>query len=176
MRYSGDSLFNKQHAFITETVTERDYLYPEKTKEKIKAVKISGLKNPMFVLIASQFQSFSFYKDYMRKYNMSYKHKYEIMYNDFFFFLSLLPDTDYKYINYDINFYKNVITNNNSVFRNDIDFLYRLYRIFFIKYFTICIFDFSLHKQSERLSNVLLMQGPSFIKSLFDIKFCKKQS
>lgn len=106
---------------------------------------------------------------------MSYKHKYEIMYNDFFFFLSLLPDTDYKYINYDINFYKNVITNNNSVFRNDIDFLYRLYRIFFIKYFTICIFDFSLHKQSERLSNVLLMQGPSFIKSLFDIKFCKNK-
>ncbi len=64
-KYSGDSLFSKQHAFITETVTQRDFLYPEKNKEQIKAVKISGLKNPMFVLIASQFQSFSFYKDYM---------------------------------------------------------------------------------------------------------------
>lgn len=72
MKYSGDSLFNKQHAFITETVTQRDFLYPEKTKEKIKAVKISGLKNPMFVLIASQFQSFSFYKDYMTVLDKNY--------------------------------------------------------------------------------------------------------
>ncbi len=64
-KYSGDSLFGKQHVFLTETVTQRDFLYPEKNKEQIKAVKISGLKNPMFVLIASQFQSFSFYKDYM---------------------------------------------------------------------------------------------------------------
>jgi hypothetical protein len=64
-RYSSDSLFGKQHVFITETVTQRDFLFPEKNKEQIKAVKISGLKNPSFVLIASQFQSFSFYKDYM---------------------------------------------------------------------------------------------------------------
>jgi len=117
----------------------------------------------------------TFYKHYMRKYNASYKHKYEIMYNDFFFFLSLLPDTDYKYINDNINFYKIIITNNNSVFRNDIDFLYRLYRVFFIKYFTICIFDYGLHKQSERLSNILLMQGPSFIKSLVNVKFYKNK-
>jgi hypothetical protein len=65
MKFSGDSLFGKQHVFLTETVTQRDFMFPEKNKEQIKAVKISGLKNPMFVLIASQFQSFSFYKDYM---------------------------------------------------------------------------------------------------------------
>lgn len=69
---SADSLFEKQHLFITETVTQRDYLYPEKNKEQIKAVKISGLKNPMFVLIASQFQSFSFYKDYMKVLDKNY--------------------------------------------------------------------------------------------------------
>ncbi len=67
-----DSLFDKQHVFITETVTQRDFLYPEKNKEQIKAVKISGLKNPMFVLIASQFQSFSFYKDYMKVLDKNY--------------------------------------------------------------------------------------------------------
>lgn len=71
-RYSSDSLFNKQHVFITETVTQRDFSYPEKNKEQIKAVKISGLKNPMFVLIASQFQSFSFYKDYMTVLDKNY--------------------------------------------------------------------------------------------------------
>jgi len=69
---SSDSLFDKQHVFITETVTQRDFLYPEKNKEQIKAVKISGLKNPMFVLIASQFQSFSFYKDYMKVLDKNY--------------------------------------------------------------------------------------------------------
>lgn len=68
----GDSLFNKQHLFVTETVTQRDFLFPEKNKEQIKAVKISGLKNPMFVLIASQFQSFSFYKDYMKVLDKNY--------------------------------------------------------------------------------------------------------
>ena len=60
-----DSLFDSQHIFLTETVTQRDYLYPEKNKEEVKAARISGLKSPQFVLIASQFQSFSFYKDYL---------------------------------------------------------------------------------------------------------------
>ena len=40
-----------------------------------------------------------FYKHYMKKYKQSYKHKYNIIYNDLFFFLSLLPDTDYANIN-----------------------------------------------------------------------------
>lgn len=67
-----DSLFNSQFLFLTETVTERSYLKPEKTKEKIKALKVSGLKNPQFVLIASQFQSFSFYKDYLKVLDKNY--------------------------------------------------------------------------------------------------------
>lgn len=67
-----DSLFNTQYLFLTETVTERSYLRPEKTKEKIKALKVSGLKNPQFVLIASQFQSFSFYKDYLKVLDKNY--------------------------------------------------------------------------------------------------------
>lgn len=67
-----DSIFNTQFLFLTETVTERSYLKPEKTKEKIKALKVSGLKNPQFVLIASQFQSFSFYKDYLKVLDKNY--------------------------------------------------------------------------------------------------------
>lgn len=69
---SADSLFERQHLFITETVTQRDFLFPDRNKEKIQAVKISGLKNPMFTLIASQFQSFSFYKDYMTVLDKNY--------------------------------------------------------------------------------------------------------
>ena len=69
---SSDSLFNTQYLFLTETVTERSYLKPERTKEKITALKVSGLKNPQFVLIASQFQSFSFYKDYLKVLDKNY--------------------------------------------------------------------------------------------------------
>lgn len=117
----------------------------------------------------------TFYTNYMRKYNMSYKHKYDIIYNDFFFFLSLLPDTDYRHINDHVDFYSLIVTGNNSVLQNDIYFLYRLYKGFFIKYFTIYKFNYGLYKQSDRLTSVLLMQGPSFISSLVDIKFCKNK-
>jgi hypothetical protein len=106
---------------------------------------------------------------------MSYKHKYDIIYNDFFFFLSLLPDTDYRHINDHVDFYSLIVTRNNSVLQKDIYFLYRLYKVFFIKYFTIYKFNYGLHKQCERLTSVLLMQGPSFISSLIGIKFCKNK-
>ena len=47
--------------------------------------------------------------------------------------------------------------------------------MFFIKYFTIYKFNYGLNKQCERLTSVLLMQGPSFISSLVDVKFCKNK-
>lgn len=97
----GDSLFEKQHLFITETVTQRDFLYPEKNKEQIKAVKISGLKNPMFVLIASQFQSFSFYKDYMKVMDKSYLSPISVgSTNKYFFSLedTLLQNNDSVFV------------------------------------------------------------------------------
>jgi hypothetical protein len=117
----------------------------------------------------------TFYRDYMRKYNATYKHKYNTMYNNLFFFLSLLPDTDYRRINDHIGFYKIIVANNNSVLQNDLELLYRIYRLFFIKYFTIYKFHYGLHKHSERLASVLLMQGPEFIAELVYVKFCKNK-
>lgn len=113
----------------------------------------------------------TFYNHYIRQYNSSYKHKYTILYNDLFFFLSLLPDTDYRHINYHVDFYKIVISNDKSVLLTDIQDLYRLYRVFFIKYFTIYRFDYRLYKQCERLTSVLLMQGPEFLSNIVTVKF-----
>jgi hypothetical protein len=60
-----DSIFKSMNLFMTESVTERIFLYPDLNNEVIKASKVSGFKNPQFVLLASQFQSFSFYTDYI---------------------------------------------------------------------------------------------------------------
>ncbi|MDQ3191339.1 MAG: DUF5686 and carboxypeptidase regulatory-like domain-containing protein, partial [Bacteroidota bacterium] len=54
----------KQHLFLMESVSERNYLNGL-NNEKIIASRVSGLKNPSFTLLATQMQSFSFYGDYI---------------------------------------------------------------------------------------------------------------
>jgi len=58
-----EAFFSKQHIFLTETVSERKFLYPDKNQEKVIASRSSGLKQPYFLLLATQLQSFSFYSD-----------------------------------------------------------------------------------------------------------------
>ncbi|MCG8412061.1 MAG: DUF5686 and carboxypeptidase regulatory-like domain-containing protein [Bacteroidales bacterium] len=52
------------HLFLIESLAERKYLKPNKYKEKVIATKISGIKDPIFSVIASQSQSFSFYNEF----------------------------------------------------------------------------------------------------------------
>ena len=59
------NLLDSQHLFMMESITERKFRYPDNNKEVVMAQRISGLKNPGFVLITSQLQSISFYKDYI---------------------------------------------------------------------------------------------------------------
>ena len=51
----------KQHLFLIETVSERYYEKPNKNYEKILASRVSGFTIPTFIVLATQFQSFSFY-------------------------------------------------------------------------------------------------------------------
>jgi len=57
-----ENIFKNQHLFVMESVSERSYQRPDKNYEKVIGTKVSGLKDPFFVMIATQFQSFSFYK------------------------------------------------------------------------------------------------------------------
>ncbi|MDD3860093.1 MAG: DUF5686 family protein, partial [Bacteroidales bacterium] len=57
--------FDSQHIFITESVTERRFKHPDNNKEEVLAHRMSGLQNPGFTLLTTQFQSFSFYKDFI---------------------------------------------------------------------------------------------------------------
>jgi len=63
--FSVREFFEEQHIFLTESVTERRFRYPDNNKEEVLAHRMSGLQNPGFTLLTSQFQSFSFYKDFV---------------------------------------------------------------------------------------------------------------
>lgn len=56
---------DRNHLFLSESVTLRNYRYKGLNKEKVLASRVSGLKTPLFTLLATQFQSFSFYKDHI---------------------------------------------------------------------------------------------------------------
>ena len=60
-----DSITSTQHLFLTEAVTERKFRYPDNSSETVLAQKVSGLKTPSFTILASQFQSISFYNNYV---------------------------------------------------------------------------------------------------------------
>ncbi|OFX89973.1 MAG: hypothetical protein A2W99_08575 [Bacteroidetes bacterium GWF2_33_16] len=62
--YTIDRKLEQQHLLIMETVNEKKFKYPYKASEQIIASKVSGFSDPIFSLIASQIQSFSFYNDY----------------------------------------------------------------------------------------------------------------
>ena len=54
---------DSQHLFLMESISERNYKNPSKINEKVIASRVSGLKEPSFVLLANQLQSFSFYDE-----------------------------------------------------------------------------------------------------------------
>lgn len=59
----GLKFLEKQHIFLTETASQLDYKRPNSVSETIIATRMSGLKNPIFTLMSSQMQSFSFYEN-----------------------------------------------------------------------------------------------------------------
>ncbi len=57
------NLLQKQHIMLSENVYERRYRNGRYT-DNVEATRFSGMKNPQFAMLASQMQSFSFYRDY----------------------------------------------------------------------------------------------------------------
>ncbi len=54
---------DNHHLFVAESLTERKYRRPGRDQETILANRFSGLKNPRFLTVASQFQPLAFYQD-----------------------------------------------------------------------------------------------------------------
>ncbi len=67
-RTSGDAnslrmmeVLDERHVFIMESVTERKFQFPNISNETVMANRVSGLENPMFTMLATELQPFSFY-------------------------------------------------------------------------------------------------------------------
>ena len=63
--YQFQQAMKRHYFFITESVTERKHIPPNKSFENVIANRFSGLSNPAFSMIASEFQPFSYYSDYV---------------------------------------------------------------------------------------------------------------
>jgi len=80
---TGDSAKNKRekqirkfadrnHLFISESYTERKYVKPNLSHETVLANRMSGVKDPVFAFLATDFQPFSFYKDFIPLLTVNY--------------------------------------------------------------------------------------------------------
>jgi len=63
--YRMTQYFRARDLFLSESVSEKIFRAPDISQEQIVATRTSGVLNPVFLLLSSQFQSFSFYNDYI---------------------------------------------------------------------------------------------------------------
>jgi len=122
-----------------------------------------------------------FTKDYMKY--ISYKHKFNILFNNLFTFLVLLPENtnNNENNNGDLDFYEMISTQflNNydkSLITNDIRFVYNLYKTFFVYYLIGNLTDDispRLFNLSTNLSSLIMLQGPDFINNFTIVNFKK---
>ncbi|GET32349.1 membrane protein [Prolixibacter bellariivorans] len=53
----------KQHLFLMETISRKNVEKPEREHEEILQSRVSGIQNPSFMVLATQLQSFSVYRN-----------------------------------------------------------------------------------------------------------------
>ena len=87
-------LLEKHHIFIMESVTERKFMLPDRSYEKVLASRVSGLQNNTFSLIATEIQSFSFYEEMLNVAGNSYLNPISVNSSNKYFFL--IEDTTYS--------------------------------------------------------------------------------
>lgn len=63
---------SRQYLFLMENVTKRKFLEPDKNYNQVIATRMSGFKDPIFVFLTTQIQSFSFYKPFITIFQNTY--------------------------------------------------------------------------------------------------------
>ncbi len=84
---------DKQHLLIIESVSSRKFFSPEKNREEVIASRVSGISQPSFMVLARQFQSFSFYDDFVNIANRKFINPISPGSTDKYFFI--IQDTVY---------------------------------------------------------------------------------
>lgn len=67
-----EKLISQQYLFLMENITQRKFMAPDKSVNNVIATKMSGFKDPILVFLATQIQSFSFYKPYITIFQAEY--------------------------------------------------------------------------------------------------------
>ena len=67
-----NNFFKNQYLFLTENVTKRKFLAPDRNYNQVIATRMSGFKDPIFVFLTTQIQSFSFYKPFITIFQNTY--------------------------------------------------------------------------------------------------------
>jgi len=67
-----ETLISQQYLFLMENVTKRKFLAPDRSYNDVVATKMSGFKDPIFVFLSTQIQSFSFYNPFISIFQSSY--------------------------------------------------------------------------------------------------------
>ena len=63
---------DRNHLFLVESYTEHKFVKPNFTKEVVLGNRMSGIKDPFFSFLATDFQPFSFYKDFIELFGKKY--------------------------------------------------------------------------------------------------------
>jgi hypothetical protein len=57
--------FSDKHIFLSESVTERKYLFPNRYQDKVIANRVSGMQNPLFAILVTSFNSLGFHSEFV---------------------------------------------------------------------------------------------------------------
>lgn len=71
-RNESSKLLLNNYLFMSESYTERKFLYPLKSKETVLATKVTGIKNPLFAISEDDLNQFGFYTDYIKMLNKTF--------------------------------------------------------------------------------------------------------
>lgn len=118
-----------------------------------------------------------FYQNYMRKYNKSYHHKFNILFKNMTTFLSLLPETNLD-LETDLSVFQLITTQclqkeDKIMLKHDIKFFYDIYKSFFLH--QLSILTPLGYKVCDLMSNLLLIQGSNYIDRVSIAKFNKNK-
>ncbi|MCX6243520.1 MAG: DUF5686 family protein [Bacteroidetes bacterium] len=67
-----NKILQQQYLFLMENVTKRKFMAPERNYNQVIATRMSGFKDPIFVFLTTQIQSFSFYKSFITIFQSTY--------------------------------------------------------------------------------------------------------
>lgn len=85
---------NKNHLFLTETVSHKYYKNPNKNKQMVLASKTSGFSDPILSMMFTQMQNFSIYDDFINLGDKIYLSPFVDNSHQKYFFL--IEDTTYQ--------------------------------------------------------------------------------